>query len=223
MKPSPRFLAITPPTGFIDPGHVERWREAGLLEHDLWVLLRDEAADASGKLFNPRWTEFQKACDHQGLRMVVAVKSEQVDDVIAARGGHLKGGWQSLQSTLAPLIGKHPDALWGLSCHAEDPPSSELDDGLSYKTFAPVFPPFSGSPEKTALATGPDALRSFCSASPTPVLALGGMTPERATHCLAAGAHGIAAIRAFFGAEARLSDYVRALERHAARVPQKEP
>jgi thiamine-phosphate diphosphorylase len=43
-------------------------------------------------------------------------------------------------------------------------------------------------------------LRSVCAASELPVLAIGGMTPERTRDVLGAGAHGVAAIRGIWGA-----------------------
>jgi len=62
--------------------------------------------------------------------------------------------------------------------------------GASVVTFSPVHAPRS----KPGEGVGLDALAHVCRGSPVPVIALGGITPERVQPCLRAGAHGVAVL-----------------------------
>jgi thiamine-phosphate pyrophosphorylase len=68
-------------------------------------------------------------------------------------------------------------------------------DGADYIFFGPVF----ATPSKTAFGApqGLQQLGEVCSAVAVPVLAIGGISVDNASDCLAAGAAGIAAIRLF--------------------------
>jgi len=89
-----------------------------------------------------------------------------------------------------------PSPIVSVSCHtlAE---VEQARQGADLILFAPVF----GKSIAGKLVTpgqGLEALRSIClAADPTPVYALGGVTPENASGCLKAGAAGIAGIRFF--------------------------
>jgi len=58
--------------------------------------------------------------------------------------------------------------------------------------LSPIFPPFSKAPERPAL--GLASLSQAVESVRIPVLALGGVTQDRAGACAAAGASGIAGI-----------------------------
>jgi thiamine-phosphate pyrophosphorylase len=62
--------------------------------------------------------------------------------------------------------------------------------GADFAIFGPVFPPFS----KKLPARGLPALTRICRDVTLPTLALGGITPRRTAHCLAAGAAGVATL-----------------------------
>jgi thiamine-phosphate pyrophosphorylase len=91
------------------------------------------------------------------------------------------------------------DWIVGRSAHGVDEPLAvddpQADERLDYWVFGTVFATAS-KPAGIGLA-GLDALRRFAAVTPLPVLAIGGVTPARATACLAAGAAGIAAIAPF--------------------------
>ena len=92
-----------------------------------------------------------------------------------------------------------------ISCHTPRDVHQAQIDGADLALFAPVFE------KKVAPDTQPsgiEALRQAC-INEIPVLALGGVTLENATACLAVGAAGIAAIRLF--QENSLADVVRLL------------
>jgi thiamine-phosphate pyrophosphorylase len=90
-----------------------------------------------------------------------------------------------------------------ISCHTADEVRRAEADGADFAVFAPVF-------EKSGRrGVGLEALHTACRGTPKastpepspaikiPVLALGGVTLENASDCIAAGAGGIAGIRLF--------------------------
>lgn len=84
-----------------------------------------------------------------------------------------------------------PRAVIGRSVHEGDAPDSA---GLDYVLFGTVF----ASESKPGVApSGIEALAQASARYTVPVLAIGGVTPARATACLEAGASGVAAIGAF--------------------------
>jgi thiamine-phosphate pyrophosphorylase len=86
-------------------------------------------------------------------------------------------------------LGRRP--LVGRSTHRLSEVTAARDEGVDYVVFGPVFP----SPGKGE-AVGLEALAAAARLG-VPVLALGGVDAERVSEAIAAGAHGVAAIRAF--------------------------
>jgi len=84
--------------------------------------------------------------------------------------------------------------LAGRSTHAPEEVVAAREEGADYVTFGPVYP----TPSKAAYGPPPGlvGLEGAVRAG-LPVIALGGVTPERLPPLAAAGAHGAAAIRAF--------------------------
>jgi thiamine-phosphate pyrophosphorylase len=88
----------------------------------------------------------------------------------------------------------------GRSCHSVDDLRAALTAGADYATLSPIWP----TPSKPGYgpALGPDGLAVACAAVPgLPVVALGGVTPERAQECRAAGAVGVAVMGAVMRAD----------------------
>lgn len=89
-----------------------------------------------------------------------------------------------------------PPPILSISCHTP----AEVEQARQHADlilFAPVFQK-SVAGEIVTPGQGLEALRAASlAAAPTPVYALGGITPENAPACLAAGAAGIAGIRLF--------------------------
>ena len=85
--------------------------------------------------------------------------------------------------------------LVGASTHALESARAAADSGADYITFGPVF----ATPSKAGYGApqGIERLAAVCRSLSIPVLAIGGITPENAGECRAAGAAGIAAIRLF--------------------------
>jgi len=87
-----------------------------------------------------------------------------------------------------------PGRIVGVSCHASAEIAAAHRDGADFALFGPVW----DSPGKTA--RGVAALEEARRASPLPVLAIGGVSPETAPLAMEAGAAGVACIRAVLGA-----------------------
>ncbi len=87
------------------------------------------------------------------------------------------------------------DFLVGVSCHSLEDAKSAAVGGADYLFFGPVF----ATPSKTAFGApqGLELLAEVCRVVSVPVLAIGGVTLENFSACVAAGASGIAAIRLF--------------------------
>lgn len=96
----------------------------------------------------------------------------------------------------APSVSVHTDATWARVV------------GARFALFAPVFAPT----WKASQAVGVDGLAAACKRAPVPVLAQGGITPERVAACLAAGAHGVAVSSGVLCA----ADVPRAVQDYAA-------
>ncbi|HXH06321.1 MAG TPA: thiamine phosphate synthase [Vicinamibacterales bacterium] len=144
-----------------------------------------------------------------GVRVLV---NDRVDVALTAGadGVHLRGDGPPAPRVRA-LVG--PGCLVGRSVH--DPAEAEavaVAGGLDYLVFGPVFETVS----KPVRPAGVAALAEAVARSRLPVLAIGGVTPERAPELGRAGAAGIAAIAAFLpppGAGSSLAAVVESLRR----------
>lgn len=124
-----------------------------------------------------------------------------------ATGVHLRDG-QDVGAARAAL---GPDRLIGQSVHSGDGAVAAARAGADFVVLGPVF----STPSKPgAAALGVDALRVVCATCPVPVYAIGGMTPERAEACVAAGARGAAVLSGLMhtpAADETLAKYEHAL------------
>ncbi|MDH4122444.1 MAG: thiamine phosphate synthase [Deltaproteobacteria bacterium] len=115
------------------------------------------------------------------------------------QGVHLPQGISSQGSGPHPTSTPHPPGTWlvGRSCHSLEEVIAAEREGADFATFGPVFP----TPSKQAYGP-PLGLAALAAAAqgPLPLIALGGITPENTPDCLAAGAWGVAAIRAVWDA-----------------------
>lgn len=92
-----------------------------------------------------------------------------------------------------------PGRILGYSAHEIPEARDALDAGADYVTLSPIFPSFS---KPGARPRGLSFLQSGVQAlSPRPVIALGGMDPERLPQVRASGAHGAAILGAVMQAE----------------------
>ena len=127
-----------------------------------------------------------------GSSAVPVVISSRVDLAVAcdAAGVHLPER-DIATSEARRLVGKR---LVGRSVHSLDGAAAAEAEGADYVIYGPVWP--SGSHPGVA-PVGIDALERVARSVRIPVLAIGGVTPERIADCQRAGAAGYAAIRMF--------------------------
>ncbi|SFH97227.1 thiamine phosphate synthase [Methylobacterium brachiatum] len=107
---------------------------------------------------------------------------------LGADGVHLGGGTgPDMVASARAALG--PDALIGVSAHAPVEVEAAALAGADYVTLSPIYP--TASKPGYGPALGPDGIAAACRAG-LPVVALGGITPDRIPECRDAGAAGIA-------------------------------
>jgi thiamine-phosphate pyrophosphorylase len=123
-----------------------------------------------------------------GRRFGAVVTAHEDIEAVAAVGAdgvHLPSGGSPVAARA-----RLPGALIGASAHSADEAAALLRAGADYVTASPVF--VTASKPGYGPALGLDGLARIVAAARGPVVALGGITPENAAACLAAGACGIA-------------------------------
>jgi thiamine-phosphate diphosphorylase len=133
----------------------------------------------------------RRVCDEAGAALVM---NDRVDVALAAGadGVHLGQGDLPLAEARALAGGR----LWiGISTHDLAQVRAARDGGADYLGYGPVFP--------TATKANPDPVQGIARlreavalAGATPVVAIGGITPERAAAVYGAGAAAVCAIGA---------------------------
>ncbi|PSQ71593.1 MAG: thiamine phosphate synthase [Bacteroidetes bacterium QH_9_67_14] len=176
----PRLALIA--EGFTDAAVAERTAEA-VRAGAPWVQLRDHPA--SEVAFAEAARALAERLRQETPDVLISINSRPgVAEMIGA-GLHTGRHGPSVKEAQERLP---EDALVGASAH--DAGEARAAAGADYLFFSPVFPT-SSKPDHPG--AGLDALQSFCETfSNTPVLALGGIPPERTAPCRAAGAHGVA-------------------------------
>ncbi len=107
-----------------------------------------------------------------------------------AHGVHLPAG------SMSPEALRHitPSRfLIGVSCHTLEELRAAEREGADFAVYGPVFP----SVTKSLTPIGIDAFREAARSVRLPVYALGGVTAQNASECIAAGAAGVAGISLF--------------------------
>lgn len=205
------LLAITPPTGPVDPDLVDRWIAAGAGPR-LHVLLREPGAVPTGLVApNGRLGAFLERCRRRGLRFLISVDANcgcASHLTQEAAGVHVRG-----DPSAAVLAALRPQlrGLLGRSCHGAPQPGHALVD---YTLLAPIFAPTTaqpGLPLGSKRPIGLAGLRAWTADPAARIVALGGIDPNNAGDCVAAGAVALAGIGVFFGEPDRVEQDVAAL------------
>jgi thiamine-phosphate pyrophosphorylase len=124
--------------------------------------------------------------------------NDRIDVALAcdADGVHLPGHSFTVPEARV-LLG--PRRLIGISTHHPDAVAAAAAAGADFAVFGPIF----ATPSKAAYGAplGVDALAAARAASPLPLFAIGGVDATNAAAVRAAGADGIAVIRAVLAAD----------------------
>ena len=167
-----------------------------------WIQIREKDLSASELLALVRGAVKAAAARGNATRIIV---NDRLDVALAGGAGGVHLGEASLP--IAEVAAWRRENAWaevpprefliGASCHSVEAARAAENNCADYVIFGPVFS--TPGKEKFGAPQGINRLAEASKAVRIPVLAIGGITPERARKCFAAGAAGIAAIRMFTG------------------------
>lgn len=165
------------------------------------IQLRERDLDAE------ELTEIGRMLRRVATGILIVNGSAEVALACGADGVHLRSDqpW----SEIAPFV-RRKGLLLGVSTHSHREIGAAIDAGVDYALFGPVF----ASPGKVRFGA-PQGLERLQGAAQggLPILAVGGVDAGNAALLAHAGAHGVAAIRAFAepgAADALASAWLRA-------------
>ena len=164
-----------------------------------WVWLRDHGAP--GAAFDEAARRLAERLRELAPDVVLSVGAHAA--TARALGAYLHVGARGDGAEAAGDVG------WGVSAHAPAEVGAAAREGAAYATLSPLFPTAT-HPDAVPLGLG--ALRR-CGPG-LPVLALGGITPQRARQARDAGAWGVAVLSDLLLAQRpvwRLDQYAEAL------------
>jgi thiamine-phosphate pyrophosphorylase len=154
------------------------------------IQLRDKEASAKELL------DAARAC----LKLTRAaaatlIINDRVDVALAADADGVHLGQDDLAVDEArEILG--PDKIIGLSTHSLEQARRALDTSANYLAIGPVFP--TTTKENPDPVVGLELVRAVRALTQRPLVAIGGITPERAPEVIAAGADSVAAISALY-------------------------
>lgn len=156
------------------------------------LMLREKAM--SDEALAPIAQRLREATREAGALLIVNRRLE-LAQAVAADGVHLGASGPSIREALDAL---EPGMLVGYSAHSIPEALGAFEEGAHYVFFSPIFE----TPSKRGILApvGLEALAELTQKAPGPVLALGGITRENIAQVMKVGAHGVALIRAIFGA-----------------------
>lgn len=187
-----RAAASRPPADVVEECLAAGLRAVQLREKDLEA--RDLLALAD---------TLREATQRHGARLIV---NDRADVALAASADGVQRTHSSLP--VSALRGFTPPGfLVGASVHSEGEARDAAAQGADFIVFGPVYD--TASKRRYGPPQGLAALEAVTHAVDRPVLAVGGLTPERVPEVLAAGAAGVAVIGAIYAA-ARPADATKA-------------
>lgn len=187
-----RAAASRPPADVVEECLAAGLRAVQLREKDLEA--RDLLALAD---------TLREATQRHGARLIV---NDRADVALAASADGVQRTHSSLP--VSALRGFTPPGfLVGASVHSEAEARDAAAQGADFIVFGPVYD--TASKRRYGPPQGLAALEAVTRAVDRPVLAVGGLTPERVPEVLAAGAAGVAVIGAIYAA-ARPADATKA-------------
>jgi len=185
MKPAlPRLHAIT-------DERIARRADLDLLLDDLAGI--ELAAHARGRSLSGR-EHYELAVRLSARPSARLFVNDRLDVALATRAVGVQLSGAGLQPTDARRV--VPDCWIGRSVHSLDEARAAQDSGADYLLVGPVY---HTTTHPTAIPLGLGTLGDIARLG-LPVIAIGGVTPERARDAARAGAYGVAAIRAIWDA-----------------------
>ncbi len=189
---------------------VESWSAGGV--HFIQLREKDLSADALESLAR----EIMGKIDRSRSKLLVNVSTLQSAALAVAAGAdgvHLAGKprpgladrvrqtFRSINLIAGtPIVGT---PIISVPCHSLEDIDVAVQEEVDLMLFSPVFEKVSGE-RLSAQVQGLEGLRRACAAARgKPVFALGGVTADNASDCVAVGAAGIAGIRLFAGEDWR--------------------
>jgi thiamine-phosphate pyrophosphorylase len=151
------------------------------------IQFREPDLDTADFIALVRWSVTRAA---EGRTFVLVNDNVEVAAAGNAHGVHLKS---VSERSVAHARASAPEWIVGQSAH--DGQTIDARAPADYWLVGTIFP--SRSKEAGAPVAGLDLIRRVVVDAAVPVLAIGGITPDRAQSCLQAGASGVAAIGAF--------------------------
>jgi len=187
-----RAAAARPPADVVEECLAAGLRAVQLREKDLEV--RDVLALAD---------TLREATRRHGARLIV---NDRADVAMAAHADGVQRTHASLPVSALRGIAS-PGFLVGASVHSEAEARDAAAQGADFIVFGPVYD--TASKRRYGPPQGLAALEAVTRAVDRPVLAVGGLTPDRVPDVLATGAAGVAVIGAIYAA-ARPADATKA-------------
>jgi thiamine-phosphate pyrophosphorylase len=135
-------------------------------------------------------THMRRVCAEKGAMFIV---NDRIDVAIASEADGVHLGQNDFPIPLArKLLGK--DCIIGGSAATMEEMKNCIREGADYVGFGPVYP--TGSKDDAGPVSGIDIVKQIVESSPVPVIAIGGIDQNNASHVMGVGAHGIAVISA---------------------------
>ena len=145
----------------------------------------------------------REATRRRGARLLI---NDRADVALAAGADGVQRTHLSLPVEALRRIAP-PAFLIGASVHSEGEARQAAAEGADFVVFGPVYD--TPSKRQYGQPQGLQALEQVAAAVDCPVIAIGGITPDRVRDVLAAGAVGVAVISSILGA-ARAADATKA-------------
>lgn len=124
-----------------------------------------------------------------------------IAEELGADGVHLPWGSASVND----IIQRTDNRLTiGCSIHSRSEAKGRELEGADFLTYSPIYP--TASKPGYGPAVGLENLRKVAERVKIPVFALGGVTPERVSACIGAGAYGVAAMSGVMSAESGIQN-----------------
>ena len=155
-----------------------------------WIQLRDKDASARALLDTAR--KCLPLARAAGARLII---NDRVDVALTADADGVHLGQEDLSVEEArEILGE--EKIIGISTHSLDQFRAALETSANYIAVGPVFP--TKTKENPAPVVGLDLVREARKLTDRPIVAIGGITLERAAEVIGAGANSVAVISALY-------------------------